>query len=313
MYGSKKAFTLVELLVVIAIIGILVSLLLPAVQAARESGRRTQCANHLKQLALACQNHHDAYKVLPSAGGPDWNAHMTYQNGAPAIAPEQHGGWGFQILPFMEQQAVWEGGGKTTDIDRSVFAIGFPIPTLFCPSRRPPEAPSGGDWYSKFPSPNPHAGVSSPHAKNDYAAGSIDSATGFAQGIGPIVRTWSSDTQRTPAIGLAQVTDGLSNTLILGEKAFNRVGLGAWLPNDNEGYTAGWNHDTSRHTQTAPIADYSDSNTGNLRGDNFGSSHPGIVQIALCDGSVRPVTLNVDLTTWQRLGHRGDGQTFSLP
>ena len=229
---------------------------------------------------------------------------MTYNNGVPAIAPQQHGGWGFQVLPFIEQQSVWQGGSATTDLDRSVFAIGYKVPGMFCPSRRAPEAVDAGDWYDN-PSPNTHKGVSSPHAKNDYAAGSIDSDGTYPQGFGPI-------TQLLPR-KFASITDGLSNTLILGEKAWNRAGLGGMLANDNEGYTDGWNHDTVRHTQTAPIPDFSDPNIGNLRGDNFGSSHPGIVQIALCDGSVRPISLNVDLTTWQRLGHRCDGNPISLP
>jgi prepilin-type N-terminal cleavage/methylation domain-containing protein/prepilin-type processing-associated H-X9-DG protein len=304
MLQRSRGFTLVELLVVIAIIGILVSLLLPAVQSARESARRMQCANHLKQLALACHTHHDQYKLLPSGGGPDWNWHMTYVNGAPAIAPLQHGGWGFQVLPFIEQQAVWQGGTATTDIDRSVLAIGTKIPSMFCPTRRPPQNPSTGDWYSN-PAPNSHAGVVSPHAKNDYAAGSANTATGFADGIGPITQM--------KAKTFAQITDGLSNTLLLGEKAWNRAGDDAWLPNDNEGYTCGWNHDTVRHTQSLPIPDYFDSNTGNLRGDVFGAAHPGGLQIALADGSVRFVSFNVELAVWQRLGHRADGVANTLP
>jgi prepilin-type N-terminal cleavage/methylation domain-containing protein len=307
---TLKAFTLVELLVVIAIIGVLVSLLLPAVQKVRESARRTQCSNHLKQLGLAFHMHHDQYKILPTAGGPDWTWHMTYKNGAPAIAPEQHGGWGFQILPFIEQMAVWQGGGQSTDIDKSVFAIGYKIPTLFCPTRRPPQSAPAGDWYPN-PSPNPHAGVSSEHAKNDYAAGSHDSAAGFSQGIGPVIRTWTSATDMTQGIGFERITDGQSNTLMLGEKCWNRAGDNAMLANDNEGYTCGWNHDTSRYTNRAPAPDYKDSSLAIK--DVFGSAHDGIFQITLCDGSVRSISYYVDLATWQSLGHRSDGQAIALP
>src|SRR5688572_20893404 len=146
----RKAFTLVELLVVIAIIGILVALLIPAVQATREAGRRTTCSNNLRQLAMAFQTHHSAHRFFPSAGGPDWQWHMTYKGGKPVVAPNQHGGWGFQILPFIEEDAVWRGVGGKTDMDKSIIAISTPNTLFFCPSRRAPEVIAASDWYS-FP------------------------------------------------------------------------------------------------------------------------------------------------------------------
>lgn len=321
MTRIRNAFTLVELLVVIAIIGVLVSLLLPAVQSARESARRTQCANHLKQLALAFHNHHDTYKILPSAGGPDWNIHMTFNNGAPAVGNDQMGGWGFQILPFIEQQNVWQGGAATSDIDRSVAAIGARIPAFFCPTRRPPEVVSAGDWYDYWKpdrgSANPHKNTNSPHAKNDYAAGSWTTATSFAQGVGPVVRVWDYPTggsnicRKLTGITFAQVTDGLSNTLLLGEKTWNRAKADTMQSNDNEGYTTAWNHDTMRLTHLPPAPDF--SMTDGTTKDQFGGAHPGILQIALTDGSVRVVPYSIDLTIWQNLGHRSDGATFTLP
>ncbi|MCA9147559.1 MAG: DUF1559 domain-containing protein, partial [Planctomycetales bacterium] len=105
------AFTLVELLVVIAIIGMLVALLLPAVGAAREAGRRTQCVNQLKQMGLAFQNYHQSLGTFPH-GGRDWTDPPTYVQGRPATGDKQLAGWGFQLLPYLEAQNVWEAGAE---------------------------------------------------------------------------------------------------------------------------------------------------------------------------------------------------------
>src|SRR5262245_56091327 len=122
----RRAFTLVELLVVIAIIGTLVSLLLPAVQATREASRRTQCQNNLKQMWLAFHQHHDTLRFFPT-GGWDWITPPTYISGTPSTGRPQQAGWGFQILPYVEQTATWNGGGGATDNDKALFAIAAPI------------------------------------------------------------------------------------------------------------------------------------------------------------------------------------------
>jgi prepilin-type N-terminal cleavage/methylation domain-containing protein/prepilin-type processing-associated H-X9-DG protein len=295
----RRGFTLVELLVVIAIIGILVALLLPAVQSAREAARRIQCTNHLKQLALACHNHHAAHNYFPSAGGPDWTWHMTFLNGRPAVAPDQHGGWGFQVLPYIEQEAVWTGGAATTDVDRSIVAISTPINVFFCPTRRKPEVVQAQCWYS-----HPNAGKSYGHAKNDYVAGSLVTNTQQPDGVGPI--------QRMNPAGIAQVKDGTTNTILLGEKRMNTAMLGKMQANDNEGYTCGWNHDTLRYTNRVPLPDFQNSG-GDPGDDRFGSSHSAGVNYALCDGSVRFISFSVDLQTFTRLGDKQDGLLVQVP
>ena len=112
---QSAAFTLVELLVVIAIIGILVALLLPAIQAAREAARRTQCKNNLKQIGLACLNLVDTHKFFPT-GGASWDMDIRHysDNGRP-VGPDRQGiGWGFQILPYLEETAAYNISGTMT-------------------------------------------------------------------------------------------------------------------------------------------------------------------------------------------------------
>ncbi|WP_254507053.1 DUF1559 family PulG-like putative transporter [Anatilimnocola floriformis] len=297
---GRRAFTLVELLVVIAIIGVLVALLLPAVQAARESARRTQCVNHLKQMALGVQNHESTHRILPSAGGLAWDYHMTYLQGIPAVAPKQHGGWGFQLLPYIEQQALWEGNGQSADLEKSVQAIGAPIKLYFCPSRRPPEVLSTTDWYNYLPDETSgNAGRSTPHAKNDYAAASLETGSGDDQyGVGAITQLYPRR--------LADITDGTSSTIVFSEKRMNVQLLKQFQGNDNEGYSSGWDHDVMRQADRVPLPDFRHvSDNGDPR---FGSSHPGGINIALVDGSVRLLPYSVDATIFRNLGRRADGE-----
>lgn len=127
---AKSAFTLVELLVVIAIIGILVALLLPAIQAAREAARRTQCKNQLKQIGLAMQNHVNALRVFPTGGAIIYPNIENYVAGGQPLGPDKQGlGWGYQILPYLEEGAVH---GLITQTQLQAQAI----PLYVCPSRR---------------------------------------------------------------------------------------------------------------------------------------------------------------------------------
>ena len=133
---SKRGFTLVELLVVITIIGILISLLLPAVQAAREAARRAQCVNNLKQLGLGCMNHESAIKALPSGG---WCRRLPRQPGS-RFRRCQPGGWIFNILPYIEQGPLYnlEAGKTGATLSASAASLmSTPVSVLNCPSRRP--------------------------------------------------------------------------------------------------------------------------------------------------------------------------------
>ncbi len=175
-------FTLVELLVVIAIIGVLIALLLPAVQAARESARRTECVSHLKQLALATIMHHDQRKLFPSGGwGWRWTGDPDRGHGK-----SQPGGWAYQILPYIEQQATYDLGGGPNLAQKkkgSAQRISTPLSIFHCPTRRRAIAyPNvGGSWVSPPPLVSDPAPVV---ARSDYAAnaGTVVGLVSFSPG-----------------------------------------------------------------------------------------------------------------------------------
>jgi len=287
---SRPAFTLIELLVVIAIIAILIGLLLPAVQKVREAAARMQCSNNLKQLGMAVHNHHDQYGFLPH-GGDHWSQPPGYQSpGSPITGNLQYAGWGFQILPFLEQDAVWRGGGATTVAACQITAISTPQKMFICPSRRGVEAlPAHGSWYGP-------AGTY-PHGPTDYAG-----SYGTTEDNGAIVRNAVGTPRKVTLVG---VTDGTANTLLIGEKQLDRAYVGQYQADDNEGYTSGWDWDVIRPCWVPPAADgtwnrgYSDN--------RFGSSHTGVCMFVLCDGSVRGVSFSVSQATFQRAGLRNDG------
>jgi prepilin-type N-terminal cleavage/methylation domain-containing protein/prepilin-type processing-associated H-X9-DG protein len=276
-----RGFTLIELLVVIAIIGILIGLLMPAVQSSREAARRTQCVNNLKQLGLAFQNHHNTHRFFPS-GGWDWTDPPTYEQGQPAIGADQHAGWGFQVLPFVEEGALQKAG--------PVAAIGSPLAVLFCPSRRAPQTVFGPDNYIP-----PITGGEITRALCDYAASNRRS-TGVVRRYQPL--------------RIAQVVDGTSHTLLVADKRLNLARLGEAQDDDNEGYTVGWNEDTIRKTSDPPKPDFYGDGDGEKL---FGSSHPGGINAAMADGSVQQIVFDIGDDEFDALGNVADGIAPELP
>jgi prepilin-type N-terminal cleavage/methylation domain-containing protein/prepilin-type processing-associated H-X9-DG protein len=273
----SRAFTLIELLVVIAIVGVLLGLLLPAVQKVREAANRMSCQNNLKQIGLAFHNHHDTLGYFPSGG---WSATSppTYVNGMPTVGAKQGAGWGFQILPYIEGDNAWKSG--------ALVAVGTPNKLFFCPARRGPQTVTYQNNYRP-----PISGGKVTHALCDYAA-SNKNGTGVVQQLLPT--------------SIAQITDGTSNTLLVSEKRLNRAFLGRKAPDDNQGYTAGWNYDTVRKTSRPPAPDYS-APFGD-GGGIFGSSHPNGVNAVLADGSVRAISFAISKRTFSLLGSESDGQ-----
>ena len=264
------------------------------------------CTNNLKQIGLAIHNRNDTYGELPTGGG-HWQLAPTYSSvGNPMPPRDQHSaGWLFQILPFIEQDAVWKGAGGVTIADCQRNAIAAPIKAYFCPSRGKPRVfTQATNWYNPA-----NAGT---HAQTDYAAsiGPNSQTNGFLQ------KTWSDDgnTRQREPINLNMITsaDGLSNTSFCRRQTLTDQSPRRIPGEDNEGYTSGWDHDVWRRTDLLPLADCNTAVTsGCADSHRFGSSHPGGFNGLLGDGSVRFLRYTIDATTFRNLGDRIDGQVIS--
>ncbi len=325
----KRAFTLVELLVVIAIIGVLVALLLPAVQAAREAARRMKCANNLRQIGLAVHNHEDTYKYLPPGV-----VNTTSTAIVPDLEPYLRAGGGYArhgflsvMLPYLEQANVLvsAGGGYNFRLHwnegTNQTASSIRIPIYECPS-----VPS-----KHVINPNPVMPTFFP-ATADYwpiSRGNDRDAVWTALGLGfpgtDGVRGALTHNLRTR---LSQITDGLSNTLLAGESGARHEGWsgnklyasastiggvrGAWASESNNIVCAG-----TRGPITAGVAPAGKVSTAahvagavTVNGWNQGelyAFHPAACNVVFGDGSVRPLKATISLAALQKLAARADG------
>ncbi len=323
-HGAAKGFTLVELLVVIAIIGVLVALLLPAVQAARESARRMQCSNNLKQLGLALMSYHDSQKRYPySVFGAEKNG-LDPETGFPQFE-EQGYGWGVAILPYLEQQSLFD--ALAPDFDTSPFLAAFASTGEIIPAGR-----TEVDVYrcpsSNMPShaPADFLGVALQpslvgYATNDYraCAGNQDlqaTASGLLyEGFGMFgTRAELRRHARKRYIRVKDVTDGLSHTIALGE--------GAYVPGrgDNVNKWPAWIggvvEDESAHFETKAqniincgirpkSVDTFNLHTGDACAFSW---HVGGALFCFGDGSVTFLDETIDFKTFRNLGDIADGE-----
>jgi len=343
MNATRRAFTLVELLVVIAIIGILVALLLPAVQAAREAARRTQCVNNLKQISLAMHNYHDVHLVLPFgkgasyAGAPvyaRWSAHalvlpfmeqVNLQSAIDFSSPPETPGMG-GVINFMP---AYQTPTRVNSVQSRVRVNGF-----LCPSDISPV----GDW----PGQNNYCGNQGSWLcdRGDSPAGANDVSPGETQ---PGIFYFLS------RVRLADVIDGTSNTSMFSEKL---RGAGSPMPRTDlfvipnqtsldstyqtcrtlDTTTAtpltskwGWswvmgencctlyNHVATPNTTSCAGFPFPGSMTNMSMCVTANSYHPGGVNMALVDGSVRFCPSTVDLLVWRAIGTRAGGELVQLP
>ena len=296
-----RGFTLVELLVVIAIIGILIGLLLPAINSARSRTTFAVPLNNLKQIGLACLSHESELGILPDGGEHYWLTRRMVGPGAPAMAGAQNWGVFYQILPWLELKGLW-----TTPVDAQVYSRA--IPTYYCPSRRAPQPFSVEDYAT---------GSQQTRAMSDYAGNGGTSSVGtegwanLGNGLdGTIVRNPRGGADRSQAVSLKLITDGLSKTILIGEKALNRARLGGPQPDDDGGWVEGWDFDTVRWGYLPPVQDWYDSSPQSAEGTNgtfvsyhgaFGSAHPAAFNTVFADGAVHPLVYEIDLTVFMAL------------
>ena len=304
-----SGFTLVELLVVITIIGILISLLLPAVQSAREAARRLQCSNNLKQLGLAMHNYHSAHNTLPYAASTWWR-----------------GGWVKMTLPFIEQTALAAGWNEevTYGEQPNLDICRVSIAGYICPSDTPSRS-SWGEGGQKMVNFNYAVNLGSTSV---YRVSPLNGVTFH----GAPFYYEESESTKIMSVNFSAIRDGTSNTLMLAEvRQGGTIGTegsqtdlrGLIWYGHHAGITArevpnttvphymqsGWCVDpTAAESLGMPCADDSGQTTGSTpKNLSARSTHSGGVNVALCDGSVRFVGNSINQTTWQNMGSSQDG------
>jgi len=318
------AFTLVELLVVIAIIGMLVGLLLPAVQQAREAARVMQCNNNLKQLGLAALNHESTNKFYPSGGWIHrWEGDPDF-----GFGEKQPGSWMYSLLPYLEQQTLWslgQDGNQTVDANiksSNATRAQFPMTFLSCPSRRTCKLYASGVGGCNC------NGISQ-SGKTEYNACTGDGYCAVSTSVSTYtealaVKLTGGNTGITfgkSKTQMGEVRDGTSNTFLYGEKYLDaskyEVSTNSEsATGDNQTPWAGPDNDSFRQTaysssnpsNCAPRQDRSGFNNGSI----FGSAHAGAFGMVMGDGSVQRIPYSINPETYSYLGKKADGKVATL-
>ena len=308
--AAARGLSMVEVLVIVTIVGVLIALLLPAVQAARESGRRTQCKHNLKQLGQAMQNHASSLERYPSNGwGHGWVGLPDRGTGK-----NQPGGWIYNLLDYLDQSTLRETGRDMSPQDQQqarTRLIQMPLAVMTCPRAAPslsPAAPWGNDFNAPWVPALP---------KNDYALNGGDYYEESQVWQGPAtlqqgdagnyswtdLRLFTGISCQRSEIKPVMVSDGLGQTYMIGEKHVSRLNYNTY---EDEGYNqsmyVGTCLDLSRWVQQPPLQDADDVEY--LR---FGSAHGGGSHFIFCDGAVKLISYQIDPEVHRRLGNRHDG------
>jgi len=324
----NRAFTLIELLVVIAIIGILIALLLPAVQTARDQARIVTCQNHLKQIGLATSTHLDTHGFFPTGGwGVQWAGEPDR-----GFSHRQPGGAFYNILPYLELEGIHElGAGESGWLKKRSLtrAAATPVALFHCPSRRSPVAYPFLGWVGGINTDLPHVGG---FRETGYYVGLCDYGFNGGTAVGPsgqqagciwnvIASLQVGDTvnwKRYDGQGIsyagsevrgADVGDGLGHVYLAAEKYIQADEYHAprWC-GDLHGWDSGYGYDTHRWTAYPPLQD-----TPGLRSrERFGSAHSAGFNAVLCDGSVHMINYAINMKVHRALGGRNDDKSLRV-
>lgn len=322
---GRTGFTLIELLVVIAIIAVLVALLLPAVQQAREAARRSQCKNNLKQFGLALHNYHDAMSQFPIGG----TYPVTIPSGGTSV-DRPNISWAVRLLPYLDQAALFnELNMNLSNVPAQSLPSGkaareHQVPVFRCPTDPGPSLRTyGGSLWAQSSYSGSIGSQSTPSSGTNAAA--CQPFLGSAQHLIPANASYGRTLdlgalsgmfgQGGPSVTLSDVTDGASNTLLVGEI----------LPGCHQTITNGWWPSSARATIGSTLAPLNEMTTCEnstritnplcTSSDNFNyswgfkSMHVGGGHFTMVDGSVRFISENINYDTYQALGGRADGKT----
>ena len=317
----RSAFTLVELLVVIAIIGILVAMLLPAVQSAREAARRMQCSNNLKQLGLALHNYHTAHASFPLGYGP---MIVPYGSGGSQALDSGGGEWAWptRLFPYVEQQSLadqvkWTVNAAGHFDSAYTQTVGMQLPVLLCPSdpgsKKPWSDSPASSWKMGRMSYAGNFGVG-PQEGEIIAATALATRPAQKRVRGIFSYNWG--------ISIARIRDGTTNTLAISELivgvddtirgvyAYDEgpLYMHDYSPNDTTPDQVRWCSTADAASDQAPCTLIT---TQNMVRHTSRSYHSGGVQAAVCDGSVRFISESIALETWQWLGTPDGGEVIS--